>query len=586
MKRIPLLSLVFLLTLLFTSCNKDDVIEDPTGKIPIIALDNDNGIYSVKVGHELTITPEVRNADGAIFTWLINGKLVSASQTLTIIFDIPQELYAIFRVETLNGTAEEEIKIEVSDVAPPSIAMPVPSTGLKILVNTEYIFTPTFSNKGDDFRCQWILNDKVVGDDETYIFPKSQLGKYDLRIEATNEDGTTVRSYEIDVVETLPYKVEFPTISYFSSERNRSAVIGRPVFLRPQLEYIDNPSFEWYLDDKLIEGEKSRNFTFTPEAVGDMKVSVKVTDGMTGRSITTETTIHVYSTQGALRPKTASSRSRQNKVYEFVPAPGQFVNEIHVGGYTTDITTHERAIEYAYNRLEDKAYVSLGSFGGYIIIGFDHSIVKSNSQYDFAIQGNAFNSSSGGSNEPGIVYVMQDTNGNGIPDDEWYELRACETGASTTNQFYEVTYYKPSACMPTLWTDNEGVDGRIEYLPQYHNQDYYYPLWITSESYTLCGTKIRSNNTVDYSTGYWANNPFDWGYVDNIGTDNLIGADSWTGAGQRNGFKISNAILPNGTSVDLSHIDFIKVQTGVLAQSGALGENSTEVFSFYDLSME
>ena len=42
----------------------------------------------------------------------------------------------------------------------------------------------------------------------------------------------------------------------------------------------------------------------------------------------------------------------------------------------------------------------------------------------FAIQGNAFDSS----NEPGIVWVMQDVNGNGLPDDEWYELRGSETG--------------------------------------------------------------------------------------------------------------------------------------------------------------
>ncbi len=49
-----------------------------------------------------------------------------------------------------------------------------------------------------------------------------------------------------------------------------------------------------------------------------------------------------------------------------------------------------------------------------------------------------------------------------------------------------------------------------------------------------------------------------------------------------NGFKISNAMYPDGTPITLSHIDFIKVQTGVNAQSGAIGENSCEVFSFQD----
>ena len=38
------------------------------------------------------------------------------------------------------------------------------------------------------------------------------------------------------------------------------------------------------------------------------------------------------------------------------------------------------------------------------------------------------------------------------------------------------------------------------------------------------------------------------------------------------------------TEANLQYIDFIKVQCGVLAKSGWLGEVSTEVFSFEDLT--
>ena len=55
-------------------------------------------------------------------------------------------------------------------------------------------------------------------------------------------------------------------------------------------------------------------------------------------------------------------------------------------------------------------------------------------------------------------------------------------------------------------------------------------------------------------------------------------------SGQRNGFKISNAIHADGTEANLQYIDFIKIQCGVLAKSGWLGEVSTEVFSFEDLT--
>lgn len=69
-------------------------------------------------------------------------------------------------------------------------------------------------------------------------------------------------------------------------------------------------------------------------------------------------------------------------------------------------------------------------FRGYIIVGFDHSIPNSGNQYDFCVQGNAFD----GSSEPGIVWVMQDINGNGLPDDEWYELKGSEAGKEETIQ--------------------------------------------------------------------------------------------------------------------------------------------------------
>ena len=65
-------------------------------------------------------------------------------------------------------------------------------------------------------------------------------------------------------------------------------------------------------------------------------------------------------------------------------------------------------------------WVSLGGFGGYIVVGFDHSIDNSG-DYDLGILGNSFS----GSSEPGIVWVMQDENGNGLPDDTWYELAEC-----------------------------------------------------------------------------------------------------------------------------------------------------------------
>lgn len=279
------------------------------------------------------------------------------------------------------------------------------------------------------------------------------------------------------------------------------------------------------------------------------------------------------------RARTESSKSDFSKVFEYTPAPGQFINETKTGGFDGTQTTPEAAVRYAEQRMRNDLFVSLGGFGGYIVVGFDHSI-DNIAGYDIAIKGNAFK----GSSEPGIVWVMQDENGNSLPDDTWYELKGCETGLDYTIQNYEVTYYRPSEPgKPVQWKDNKGNTGEIDYLKAFHTQDYYYPLWINEDSYTLKGTCLEARNYDQSGNGsYWVQQEYDWGYADNFSPTDFCNDAPLKAC---NLFDISNAIAPDGSVKELKFIDFIKVQTGCNTKSGWLGENSTEVFGFYDYSM-
>ncbi len=278
--------------------------------------------------------------------------------------------------------------------------------------------------------------------------------------------------------------------------------------------------------------------------------------------------------ENGFRKPTSSSSAFANKVYDYTPAPGQFINDTRTGGFTGKETTPELATAWAEKRLDEGKFVSLGAFGGYIVVGFDHSIAPGNKDYDFAIKGNA----TATSNEPGIVWVMRDENRNGLPDDTWYQLRGSETGKPETIENFTVTYYKPEhAGMPVKWSASDGTSGEVDYIKSQHKQDYYYPNWITAESYTLSGTKLQARNVQDNQTGNWDNKPYDYGYADNRGSDSFGDAGEWVG------FKISNAIDNSGNSVNLPFIDFIKVQQGVMSQSGWLGENSCEILSIKDL---
>ncbi|MDR1983879.1 MAG: hypothetical protein LBQ28_03535 [Prevotellaceae bacterium] len=276
------------------------------------------------------------------------------------------------------------------------------------------------------------------------------------------------------------------------------------------------------------------------------------------------------------KPETEDYSPYINKVYEYKPAPGQFINETASG--FTNVTTANAAVEYAERRLKNSEYVSLGGFGGYIVAGFDHSIENKGgfNGYDFSIKGNQFDDSS----EPAVVWVMQDVNKNKLPDDVWYELKGSEYGKSETISDYSVTYYKPQNPRENVrWTDNKGGSGYIEYIPV-HSQDYYYPIWIADESYTLTGIRLEPkfyfDNEGTYSTGNYG-----WGYADNYGSD-MIASE-----GKKNFFKISNAVKQDGANADLQRIDFIKIQNALNVQGlNGVGESSPEILSIKDENIQ
>ena len=257
-----------------------------------------------------------------------------------------------------------------------------------------------------------------------------------------------------------------------------------------------------------------------------------------------------------------------SRVIEYRPAPGQHINRLFPSPEMSD--TPENALKFAQEALVDNAsMLGLGAFGGYVIVGFDHSIVNVKDQYDFKALGNAFTNSS----EPGVVMVCQDLNKNGKPDDNepWYELAGSEYNHAETIKNYEITYYRPNPDgqkSAIRWTDNLGNEGEIKHLGA---QSTMYPLWIAEDKLTFKGTKLR--NTVT-DTGIFSLPAMDWGYVDNHANSGPI---------EKNGFQIEWAVDADGNSVDLHYIDFIKIHTGQLQQAGWLGETSTEVTGIIDL---
>lgn len=575
---------LLLLSILLLSLSCVNRGDDDSLLPPVISLEGGSAIFTTKIGQTITITPTVENGEGAAYSWTIDGEEICSDSSYSGSFDANGSVYLSLMVENSAGSDSVDMRIDVSPLSLPVISLLLPESGVVLLCGASYLFEPEITNQDvDGFECRWSVDGSVVSQDLNYNFVQSEVGEYEISLQASNDDGDAAPfEFTVSVVESLPYDVSFATHTYIYTEACRSTLVGRPVFIDAIAEGYSEPQYRWSVDGEVVESGTASQFSFTPSQGGEFEVEVTVSEDGVGEA---SATMVVYCASGSqqdyMRASTAQSSSMQNAVYEFIPAPGQYVGEATFA-YTGAELTHQAAIEYAEGRLSDGSIISLGGFGGYIVVGFDHSIVNREGDYDFAIYGNAFD----GGSEPGVVCVMQDLNGNGLPDDQWYELRGSESDVATTLTNYSVTYYRPSASSQSVsWVDSLGESGTIDYYGAYHSQDYYYPLWIESDIYTLSGTRLEARN-VQESTTSWDNQSYPWGYADNFGDDLLTEDDSLDGSNQANAFKIENAMFSDGSAVELTHIDFIKVQVAVNAKSGLLGELSTEVSKFVDLSVD
>lgn len=278
-------------------------------------------------------------------------------------------------------------------------------------------------------------------------------------------------------------------------------------------------------------------------------------------------------------------------VLDFRPAVGQFTNgipEYSAGNTAADMLN--KAKQYLVG--SNSSMVSLGGYGGYVVVGFDHTVPNMNGR-DFKVLGNAFfgneaNEPRSGSCEPGIIMVAYDKNKNGKPDDnEWYEIAGSEYFKNTTVKNYTITYFRPDENKIPVpgnefwetdkeyvkWQDNLGNSGYK--TRNTFNMQSYYPLWITENTYSFSGTRLQNNYYDQSGTGsYWVGKSYDFGYADNAPNND-----------EASNIDISWAVNKNGNYVKLPGIDFIKVYTGVNQEAGWLGEVSTEFAGAYDLHM-
>jgi hypothetical protein len=544
------LLLLTLLSVFIISCSDDDPVIDLGA--PVIKFEAENGEYKVKKGKSVLLSATVENAVKPVYSWKLDGKIISTEPEFEFAGEYAGEYFINFRVDAENGHAEQQVKVSVLDKLPPEIDMPsmfIAYAGKDTEFTAEVLYA-------EEARYTWRLNGTVVSEEKTYVFNETSLGSQSLSLKVETEDGSdlkvfTITNLPVPVPELFFDNGHYRTPTNKDELRKMAVSIGKSLVLAPVINNIENPGpYQWTVGG-VSQAETSEFFTFTPSAEGVYLITV--TEQSTQAKAEVEVTC-AKPESTYFRAKTGSSKATAANAFDYIPAPGQFIN-YQVG------STKARALNDLQNALNRGGAPYIGAYGGYWIVGFDHSVKNEEDKADLFIGGNAFP----GWSEPGIVWVMQDVNGNGLPDDTWYELKGSETGKAETRQRYALTYYKPNKKKAdVLWTDNFGGSNSVDYNG-YHTQDYYFPMFIEEDYYTVVGTCLASS--IDASTGIVYAKDLPWGYVDNYNTDTS------RPGGQ---FRIEDAIQVDGSPANLTHIDFVKVHTGMAAKGSAVGEISTE----------
>jgi hypothetical protein len=303
------------------------------------------------------------------------------------------------------------------------------------------------------------------------------------------------------------------------------------------------------------------------------------------------------STLSLIAAETVAVSPFATQVISYDPAPGQYAQDPNftnpfaaLGGPSGGGTTAP----------DNTSQVSLGGFGGEIVLGFDHAVedgYHNRRCLDAIVFGNAFYLSGDPYRrwaEAGVIEISVDANQNGLADDAWYLVPG--------------SHLEPNSAAPlsVTWDDDTG-DATFPPSSAAWIPPGYSGIWTTT-GFMLPG--LFNGPVVMNPLGTGSDEEGTWGYADHTPTlvlgdldgDNIVDDPNATpesfysvpddphgvgispGSGGGDAFDIADAIDPNtGMPAGLSHFDFIRIRTGIDV-IGIFAESSTEIDAVSDVA--
>ncbi len=287
-------------------------------------------------------------------------------------------------------------------------------------------------------------------------------------------------------------------------------------------------------------------------------------------------------------------------VYEFAPAPGQFVNHAEFNRPSKALGA---PVGGGLRAADNTSVVSLGGFGGSITLGFDHTVEDDPLNplgMDAIVFGNAFYAGGNPNRhwaECATIEISRDANGNGLADDPWYLIAGShiavpadhrliatwddDTGDSTFppeqrswippgsfGVWQTQGYVLPAEIFGTIPLVNPSADLTVEAVFGYADYSPTLPLGEGAADGLIDTMSIHAATAVFYTK---PDDPFEVGVSE--------------GSGGGDAFDIAWAVDPaTGLAAGIAAFDFIRITSAVSVEPSLLGEISTEVEAVSDVA--
>lgn len=147
----------------------------------------------------------------------------------------------------------------------------------------------------DDLEYKWFLDDQVIGQNQTLEFKPEHGGEYIIKLEVTDNYGTTAEdTMKLTVIDHV---IDTNETTAFAGVYKKHLVTpsNKAIYLHGRGTGVEPITYKWRVDGKYVGGGSSRWYNLTED--GDHQITLEVTDAEGNTAIDT-TSVHVTHNPG------------------------------------------------------------------------------------------------------------------------------------------------------------------------------------------------------------------------------------------------------------------------------------------------